>query len=122
MDRSQRPGEMEVVQRAYDLILWEVPLITRFPVPFRAVLGDRMQGTLYSVLENLIAARYDRQARSRLLREVNLDLEKARYHVRLARDLKLWDGKRQAYAAGLIEEVGRKVGKWLASCKGGADA
>jgi hypothetical protein len=94
-------------------------LITRFPVPFRAVLGDRMQGTLYEVLENLVAARYDRGSRPRLLAQVNLDLEKARYHVRLARDLKLWDGKRQEHGAGRIDEVGRQVGGWLASCAGG---
>jgi hypothetical protein len=108
--------ELEVVQRAYDLILWEVPLITRFPVPYRAVLGDRMQSTLYTVLENLLAARYDRSARPALLAAVNLELEKARYHVRLARDLKLLDSKRQEHAAGLIDEVGRQVGGWLASC------
>ena len=85
-------------------------LITRFPVPYRAVLEDRMQTTLYTVLKRLLEARYARQARPRLLGEVNLELEKARYHVRLARDLKLWDGKRQAYAAGLIGEVGRQEG------------
>ena len=112
--------ELEVIQRAYDLILWEVPLITRMPVPYRAVLGDRMQTTLYMVLEKLLEARYDRGARPGLLAGVNIELEKARYHVRLARDLKLWDGKRQAYAAGLIDEVGRQVGGWLASCSGGS--
>ncbi len=68
----QRGGELEVVQRAYDLILWEVPLITRFPVPYRAVLGDRMQTTLYAVLERLIEARYDRARRAALLRLVSL--------------------------------------------------
>ena len=53
---SRRSDELRVVQHAYDLILWEVPLITRFPVPYRAVLGDRMQTTLYTVLEKLIEA------------------------------------------------------------------
>ena len=108
--------ELEVVQRAYDLILWEVPLITRFPVPYRAVLGDRMQSTLYTILEKLVTARYDRQGRRGLLSGVNIELEKARYQVRLARDLGLWDCKRQEHAAGLINEVGRQVGGWLASC------
>jgi len=38
---AARPSaqELSVIQRAYDLILWEVPLITRMPVPYRAVLG-----------------------------------------------------------------------------------
>jgi hypothetical protein len=116
MPSAERARELEVIQRAYDLILWEVPLITRFPVPYRAVLGDRMQTTLYTVLEKLLEARYDRAARPGLLAGVNIELEKARYHVRLARDLKLWNGKRQAYAAGLIDEIGRQVGGWIASC------
>ena len=114
----RKPGELEVVQRAYDLILWEVPLITRFPVPFRAVLGDRMQTTLYAVLEKLVEARYDRARRPSLLREVNMELEKARYHLRLAGDLKLWNDRRREYGAGLINEVGKRVGPWLAKSGG----
>lgn len=116
----QRGGELEVVQRAYDLILWEIPLITRFPVSFRAVLGDRMQTTLYTVLEKLIEARYDRARRAALLREVNKELEKARYHLRLAGDLKLWNTRRREHGAGLIDEVGKRVGPWLAKCREGA--
>ncbi len=112
----RKAGELEVVQRAYDLILWEVPLITRFPVPFRAVLGDRMQTTLYTVLEKLIEARYNRVKRASLLREVNTELEKARYHLRLAGDLKLWNVRRREHGAGLLDEVGRRVGPWLAKC------
>lgn len=119
MRGAERSRDLEVIQRAYDLILWEVPLITRFPVPYRAVLGDRMQTTLYTVLEKLLEARYDRAGRPGLLAGVNIELEKARYHVRLARDLKLWAAKRQAYAAGLIDQIGRQVGGWLASCRKG---
>jgi hypothetical protein len=117
---AARTEELEVVQRAYDLILWEVPLITRFPAPYRVVLGDRMQTTLYQVLEKLIEARYDRARRTELLREVNLELEKARYHLRLAGDLGLWDVRRREHAAGMIDEVGRRVGPWLARCAGSA--
>jgi hypothetical protein len=111
-----------VVQKAYDLILWEVPLITRFPVPYRAVLGDRMQDTLYTILEKLIEARYQRARRVELLGQLNLELEKARYHLRLARDLGLWDEKRLGHGAGLVNEVGKQVGGWLAACRQSAHA
>jgi hypothetical protein len=110
--------ELAVIQKAYDLILWEVPLVTRLPVPYRAVLGDRMQTTLYTVLEKLLEARYDRARRPALLREVNIELEKARYHLRLTCDLKLWDAKRREHGAGLVDEVGRQVGGWLAATGG----
>lgn len=93
------------MQKVYDLIIWEVPLIARFPVPYRAVLGDRMQDTLFGVLEKLIEARYDRARRPMLLGQVNTELEKARYHVRLVRDLKLWDDRRLGHAAGLVNDV-----------------
>ena len=33
MTVSREPKELAVVQHVYDLILWEVPLITRFPPP-----------------------------------------------------------------------------------------
>jgi hypothetical protein len=109
--------ELAVIQKAYDLIMWQVPLVTRLPVPYRAVLGDRIQTTLYTVLEKLIEARYDRARRAGLLHEVNTELEKARYHLRLACDLKLWNAQRRDHGAGLIDEVGRQVGGWLASMK-----
>ena len=110
-----RARELAVVQKAYDLILWEVPLVTRLPVPYRAVLGDRMQTTLYTVLEKLVEARYDRPRRAALLREVNVELEKARYHLRLVCDLGLWDVRRREHGAKLVDEVGRQVGGWLTS-------
>lgn len=122
MDQRPIARELNVIQRAYDLILWEVPLITRMPVPYRAVLGDRMQTTLYTVLEKLIEARYNKAARRELLGDVNIELEKARYQLRMARDLGLWDAKRQEHGAGLIDEVGRQVGGWLASCSAGEDS
>ena len=84
------PGEPEVIQHAYDLVVWSVPVIAKFPRSHRFVLGERMEGMLYSVLEDLIATRYAPSPRKvEVLVRVNLSLEVFRYQTRLAKDLKV---------------------------------
>ena len=63
-------------------------------------------------LVTLIEAAYTSD-RAALLRRANLGLEKLRFWVRLAKDLKLLDFKRYEHAARLIDDVGRQVGGWL---------
>jgi len=110
--------EPAVVQKAYDLVLWAVPAIAKFPRSYRFVLGERMENALYDVLEGLIEARYDRGRRPELLARVNVWLEKLRFQSRLARDLNVLGIKQYEHFARLADEVGRQVGGWAKSCRG----
>jgi hypothetical protein len=49
------------------------------------------------------------------LRAANLELEKLRFGIRLAKDLRHIDFGRYEYAARSIDEVGRLVGGWMKS-------
>ena len=66
--------ELLVINKMYDLVIWGCQRVAKFPRDRRYTLGDRLEGRLYSVLEELIEARYtaDRVA---ILRHVNLQLE-----------------------------------------------
>ena len=66
----------------YDLILWSCNHTGRFPRQHRFVLGERLERTLYDLLETLIRAKYSRDRKS-LLDEANLKLEILRFQVRL---------------------------------------
>jgi hypothetical protein len=100
--------ELTVIQKAYDLILWYVPLLSRLPRDHKFTLGDRMTTALYDLLDELIEARYVTRKHS-----INRRLEKLRYSTKLLLDLKLTDGGQFQHASQLINAVGVEVGGWI---------
>jgi len=48
-------SDLSVIQRCYDLIVWFIPRLERLPRGYRFTLGDRIQNSLYGLLERLIA-------------------------------------------------------------------
>ena len=103
---------MTVIIKTYDLILWSCNHTGRFPRSHRFVLGERIERTLYDLLETLIRARYRRE-RQELLEQANLTLEVLRFQMRLAKDLQCLKVDSYAHAARAIDEIGKMVGGWL---------
>ncbi len=50
--------EVTALTRTYDLILWIVPVLAKFPKGQKYLLGDRIESLLLEVLELLIQAVY----------------------------------------------------------------
>ena len=96
----------------YRFILWLVPTLDRFPRAQRFLLGDRIQRTALDVLESLVEATYTRRRQPPLTR-ANLGIEKLRFLLRLAHDLRHLDRRRYEYAARCLDETGRKIGAWM---------
>ena len=95
----------------YRFILWLVPTLDRFPRAQRFLLGDRIQGTALDVLESLVEATYTSRRAVHLAR-ANLSIEKLRFLLRLAHDLRHLDRRRYEFAARCLDETGRKIGAW----------
>ena len=109
-DNARRTGA--AVEATYQFLLWLVPTVEKFPRSQKFVLGDRIESTAISVLEGLVDATYTK-ARGRALAEVNIALERLRFLVRLAFDLKHLDPRRYEFAARGIDEIGGYVGAWI---------
>jgi hypothetical protein len=105
-------GELLVISKAYDLVLWSCRHIGKFPRSHRFTLGDRLEQRLYDMLEQLVRARYTRE-RAPLLRSVNLDLELLRFQFRLAKDLHCLSVDSYGHAARTVNEIGQMIGGWL---------
>ena len=95
----------------YRFILWLVPTLDRFPRAQRFLLGDRIQGTALDVLESLVEATYTSR-RPRHLARANVGIEKLRFLLRLAHDLRHLDRRRYEFAVRCLDETGRKIGAW----------
>ena len=100
-----------VLEKMYQFLLWLIPTVDTFPRSQKFLLGDRVQRTALDVLEALIEAAYTRE-RTALLVRANLGLEKLRFLLRLAQDLRYLDLRRYELAARSIDEIGRMVGGW----------
>ena len=108
-DGPRRGGP--ALEAMYGLTLWLIPTLERFPRRQKFLLGDRIQTTAIASLESLTEATFTRR-RSRLLDRVNLDLDRLRLLLRLAKDLSYLDRRRYEHAARRLDEVGRLVGGW----------
>jgi len=100
-----------VVQKAYDLVLWLVPKLEKFPKQHRFTLGQRMFDTALDLLSSLVESAYTPE-KGPMLRTASRKTNVLRYLLRLAKDLKLMTLDSYGHASGRIDEVGRMVGGW----------
>lgn len=92
--------------------MWYVPLLNKLPRDHKFNLGDRIVSGLYTLLEELLAARYSKDKLS-LLQALNLKLEVLRYQTRLLLDLGLFEANRYEYAVKQLNGVGGELGNWI---------
>ena len=69
--------------------------------------------SLLEVMDHLIEAQYSRSARRPALQRANVALERARYLLRLSKDLNCLSLREYELACGHVLTVGRMVGGWL---------
>ena len=100
-----------VVQRAYDLALWLIQKVEKFPRSFRFSIGDRLIARALDVLETLVVCAYSTDKRL-LLEQANRSVNSLRYLLRMGVDLKLMGADSQEFSSGKLEEIGRMVGGW----------
>ena len=112
--------EISALTKTYDLIVWVVPTLEKFPKSQRFLLGDRIQSALLDILENLIRAAYSKN-KENALREANFKLETVRYLIRLCKDLKYLSIRRYEFASRSIDDIGAEIGGWLKYARSVAD-
>ncbi len=105
---------LKAVPKLYDVIMWLMSRVEKFPRSQKFTLGDRIVNLALDTLELLIEATYTRN-RLTLLRKVNVQLEKLRFLIRLSHDFKLISTRQYTYISGEIDEVGKLVGGWIKS-------
>jgi hypothetical protein len=113
------PNELPVILKSYDLVLWTLNHTARFPRHHRYSLGQRIEGTLQDLLDVLIEARYA-HGKAALLDRANVLLERFRFQMRLAKDLKALALNSFEFQAKSVEEIGRMIGGWRRHAAGRA--
>ena len=104
--------EVDALTRTYDLLLWMIPQLEKFPKSQRYLLGDRIETLLLDIMDVIIHAVYTKN-KTTYLKEANLKIEKLRYLIRLAKDLKYLNIKRYEYVSRCLNEIGSEIGGWI---------
>jgi hypothetical protein len=104
--------ELRAVTKAYDFTLWLLPHLAKFSRDHRFTLGDRLEEGALEVLELLVEASYSGEKRP-LLQRANVRLNRVRFLVRLAKDLRQLSLKQYEFAARAIDGIGMEIGGWL---------
>ena len=109
--RSPLPA---AVTKAYDILLWMIGHVGKFPRSHRFVLGERIETRMLNVLELLVRAAYTREKRD-YLQKANTDLQVLRLLVRLGKDLGFTSVKQYEFISHELVGLGQQVGGWAKS-------
>lgn len=103
-------------QKAYDLTLYCVPILNKFPKSQRFMLAQEIeQGILRIVRFLMLGVSEKDEARMRAWKAASRELDAVRVLLRLAKDLRFVSIKQYGIAAGKMNELGKCIGGLLAS-------
>jgi hypothetical protein len=106
--------ESPLFSKTFDLLVYLLPAVEKFPRSQRVVLGRRIQEISLGFLDLLLAARKcSNKERPGLLRQADVELDRLRYTVRLCHEVDLLSQRQYRYASGLLAEVGKLLGTWI---------
>jgi four helix bundle protein len=107
-------NESPLYVRTYDLLLWLLPQVQKFPRTHRFGLAERIQRLGLDFQDSLAAAgKCKGEERRTWLHRADIQLEQLRLWLRLAQDLELITLKQYEHVARLTNEVGRLLGAWI---------
>lgn len=101
--------DMQIFQKMYEFILWLYLVVKKFPKNEKYVLGERIEKTALNVMEGIITSNCEFDKKE-TLKKTNVELEKLRIFIRLAKDQRLMNFKKYELASKMINEIGKMLG------------
>jgi hypothetical protein len=108
----QKEDELEIFVKWAEFLEWLLPTTAKFPRKIRHTFAERIENLGLDVAEELQEARFSSDKR-RLLRAINLKLDKMRLLLRLSHKLQYLPHNGYEHSARSINEVGRMLGAWI---------
>jgi len=103
-----------VVGKAYDLTLWILQKIEKFPRTYRYNVGERLVSNSLDLLMSLVEAAYSSD-KALLLKAASAKTNTLRYLLRLSKDLQMLSIDSYGFASEHLDEIGRMIGGWSKS-------
>lgn len=103
-----------IYQKHYDLMLYSFPIIGRFPKNQRYVLGQQIENSMLEIGKMIVHANKLKSKRAKLF-DIDMELEKLRFLMRLTKDLNMMSIKKYGNHCERMDEIGRLLGGWIKS-------
>ena len=103
-----------IVVKTYQLTLWYLKKIERFPKNHRFTLGEKIQNEMIELLMIFTEAIYSKDKKELLLK-ANLIVEKLRILTRLLNDLNILNVDNKRFVLDSLNEIGAMNGGWSKS-------
>ncbi len=105
--------ESPIFSRTYDLLLWLLPQVTKFPRAHRFGLGERITRLGLDFQDTLIVAGSKPVSeRSSYLSQADIQLTQLRRLIRICKDLQILSIAQYEHVSNMLVEVGRLLGGW----------
>lgn len=114
-------SESPIFVRVYDLLLWLIPAVEKFPRSQRPVLGRAVQEAALALQEHLTTAGLS-SAPLEALERADVALALLRTRLRLCYDLRLLSPGQYEHVSRQVAEVGRLLGGWRKAVKAASTA
>ena len=104
--------ELIIYQKYYDLMLYSLPIIGRFPKDQRFTLGQQIENAMLEIGKMIVHANKLKQKKGKLY-EIDIELEKLRFLIRVSKDLKIMTVSKYGHHCERLDAFGRLLGGWL---------
>jgi hypothetical protein len=101
--------DLKIYKESYDFFLWLWPLINKFPKSEKYVLGEKLKFCFLEFFDAIISYNYNYD-RKESLKKANIELEKLRLFIRIARDLNIINFTKYEIASRKLNEIGKLLG------------
>lgn len=103
--------ELAVITHSYDLLLWTLRHVEKFPRLHRYGVGNRIETKFFELLDLLLEAKYAHE-KAELLRQAALRTEQIRMLFRVSKDLQILALNSHGHGCERLAEIGRQIGAW----------
>jgi len=104
--------QLIIFQKHFDLMVYSFPIIGRFPKDQRFVLGQQIENQMLDIGKMIVHANKLKQKKAKLY-EIDIELEKLRFLIRIAKDLKVMTISKYGNHCERLDEIGRLLGGWM---------
>jgi 23S rRNA-intervening sequence protein len=108
--------EIPIIRKLYELYKLFYGYLELFPKKDKHALGAKCEGYIIDTLELLLAAgSVAKQDKKQYILKANVKFDALKVFLRIAKELRLLDGKKYIELQKHIQEIGRMLGGWQRS-------
>lgn len=105
-------NDLKILQKCYDMIEYGYAALRHFPKSERFTLVADIKQSMYELLKLIIRAN-KRYFKKTTLQDIDIEIEKLRYLIRLSNGLGFLPFKKYEYWSRRLEELGKMLGGWI---------